>query len=47
MNKAVLILGGNIGDRAENLALSVNMIESEAGEIIVKSDIYETEPWGF
>jgi 2-amino-4-hydroxy-6-hydroxymethyldihydropteridine diphosphokinase len=46
MNRAFLILGGNLGDRSENLARARYFIEQEAGTIQQMSSIYESEPWG-
>ncbi|MEB2784850.1 2-amino-4-hydroxy-6-hydroxymethyldihydropteridine diphosphokinase [Algoriphagus persicinus] len=43
--KAVLILGGNRGDRISLLKLAVEAV-SELGEVTLKSKIYETEAWG-
>ncbi|MEB2774422.1 2-amino-4-hydroxy-6-hydroxymethyldihydropteridine diphosphokinase [Algoriphagus sp. D3-2-R+10] len=43
--KAVLILGGNKGDRITLLKLAVEAV-SELGELTLKSKIYETEAWG-
>ncbi|MEB2782913.1 2-amino-4-hydroxy-6-hydroxymethyldihydropteridine diphosphokinase [Algoriphagus sp. C2-6-M1] len=43
--KAVLILGGNRGDRISLLKLAVEAV-SELGQVTLKSKIYETEAWG-
>lgn len=43
--KAVLILGGNKGDRNGLLASAVEAV-SELGEMTAKSKVYETEAWG-
>lgn len=46
MNNVFLILGGNLGERRENLAKAMALI-GEAGAIVKRtSSIYETEPWG-
>lgn len=42
---AVLILGGNKGDRNALLQCAVEAV-SELGELTLKSRIYETEAWG-
>lgn len=47
MNTAFLILGSNIGDRLEFLNKSIEMISVRIGDIINKSSVYESEPWGF
>ncbi len=39
-------MGGNLGDRKLNLQNACRLIEKYAGEIVSKSSIYETKPWG-
>jgi 2-amino-4-hydroxy-6-hydroxymethyldihydropteridine diphosphokinase len=46
MNFAYLILGGNIGNRLENLENTRKLINSNAGNVIKKSDIFNTAAWG-
>lgn len=46
LHRAYLLLGGNLGDRAENLARAISLIEESVGEILSQSAIYETEAWG-
>jgi 2-amino-4-hydroxy-6-hydroxymethyldihydropteridine diphosphokinase len=46
MNKVYLLIGGNMGDRMANLALSMKAIETEIGPIQKKSSVYETAAWG-
>jgi len=46
MNKVVLLLGSNIGQRIINLANAVLEINEQLGKIIASSSIYETAPWG-
>ncbi len=46
MNALYLITGSNIGDRKKNLKIAANAIEKETGNIVKRSSIYETEPWG-
>lgn len=46
MNKAYLLIGGNLGDRLHNLAKASQLIEQYAGMIIQHSAMYETEAWG-
>jgi len=41
-----LCLGSNQGDRAGLLKRAVDLIEKEAGKIVQRSSVYETEPWG-
>jgi 2-amino-4-hydroxy-6-hydroxymethyldihydropteridine diphosphokinase len=45
--KTYLLLGGNLGDRKQNLEDALRLIEENAGKILSLSRIYETEPWGF
>lgn len=44
-NIAYLILGGNLGNRKENLASAITYIQ-RLGQIIAFSGIYETAAWG-
>jgi 2-amino-4-hydroxy-6-hydroxymethyldihydropteridine diphosphokinase len=46
MNIAFLSLGGNQGNRLENLRLALDRIGSSCGRLRRASGIYETEPWG-
>jgi 2-amino-4-hydroxy-6-hydroxymethyldihydropteridine diphosphokinase len=46
MNKAYLLIGGNIGDREKMLANARELISEYCGEITKASSIYETEAWG-
>jgi deoxyguanosine kinase len=46
MNIAFLSLGGNIGNRRENLRKAIEDIESTCGSVKKTSTIFETEPWG-
>jgi 2-amino-4-hydroxy-6-hydroxymethyldihydropteridine diphosphokinase len=46
MNKALLLIGGNIGDRSLELRMARERIASTAGRIDNISSIYETAPWG-
>jgi 2-amino-4-hydroxy-6-hydroxymethyldihydropteridine diphosphokinase len=47
MEEAILLLGGNLGNRELALAQAMEKIEERVGEIIAHSSIYESEPWGF
>lgn len=42
-----LLLGGNLGDKKLIFAECCNLLENKIGKIVLKSSIYETEPWGF
>jgi 2-amino-4-hydroxy-6-hydroxymethyldihydropteridine diphosphokinase len=46
MNTAYLILGGNKGDKINNLNQAVLLIEEKVGNILNKSKIYQTAAWG-
>ncbi|MDO8999117.1 MAG: 2-amino-4-hydroxy-6-hydroxymethyldihydropteridine diphosphokinase [Bacteroidota bacterium] len=46
MNVAFLCLGGNIGNRIENISASKREIERLIGAIESESSIYETQAWG-
>jgi len=40
-------IGSNKGDRVKNLENALSLINSNVGEILSISYVYETEPWGF
>lgn len=46
MNRAYLLIGGNMGDRMANLKRACEEIERRCGKIVAKSSIYETAAWG-
>jgi 2-amino-4-hydroxy-6-hydroxymethyldihydropteridine diphosphokinase len=46
MNKAYLLTGGNLGNRAAYLSEARALIITRCGEISKKSSLYETEAWG-
>lgn len=47
-NRAYLGIGGNIGDRKENIKKALKYLEkSENIKLIKASSLYETEPWGY
>jgi 2-amino-4-hydroxy-6-hydroxymethyldihydropteridine diphosphokinase len=41
-----LLLGSNLGNRNQNLAQAIELIEQRVGSLIGKSSIYETAAWG-
>jgi 2-amino-4-hydroxy-6-hydroxymethyldihydropteridine diphosphokinase len=45
-NRAYLLTGGNMGDRALNLAKARQLIAEQCGVIKSTSSLYETEAWG-
>ena len=47
MATAYLSLGTNLGNKRRNLVTAAALLAERAGDILVLSDIYETEPWGF
>ena len=46
MRTAHLLIGGNLGNRKENLAKAVSLINEQCGSLTRSSSIYETEAWG-
>lgn len=46
MNKAYLLIGGNVGNRLQNLARAAKIIEENCGKITRFSAVYETAAWG-
>jgi 2-amino-4-hydroxy-6-hydroxymethyldihydropteridine diphosphokinase len=47
MAHCFLSLGSNIGNRSEHIADAIVRISEKIGKIVLLSDYYETEPWGF
>jgi 2-amino-4-hydroxy-6-hydroxymethyldihydropteridine diphosphokinase len=45
MNKAYLLIGGNMGNREQNLGRAIDLLES-AGKVKLLSGLYETAAWG-
>jgi len=43
---AYLLLGGNLGNREDNLSQAISLIAVQIGEIEAVSSIYETAAWG-
>lgn len=41
-----LLLGGNIGDRVQNLAEASKLLAERSGTVIKESSVYETAAWG-
>jgi 2-amino-4-hydroxy-6-hydroxymethyldihydropteridine diphosphokinase len=46
-NRVFLSIGGNLGNREQYLAQTIKKIETSIGRIVSRSDVFETEPWGF
>ena len=47
MNTTTLLIGGNLGNRIENIRQAIGYIEDRIGKIKQRSSVYESEPWGF
>ena len=47
MSEVYLSIGGNLGDRLENLQKCKSKISMQMGNIMKESSIYESEAWGF
>lgn len=45
-HQAVLLIGGNEGDRKELLTIARQLIDQQIGPIARQSSLYQTEPWG-
>ncbi len=45
MNKAYLLIGGNMGNLQQNLGRAVDLL-SALGTVTARSGLYETEAWG-
>lgn len=43
----MLLTGSDLGDRSANLALALTLITERIGVVLDKSEIIETDPWGF
>jgi len=46
MNRAYLLIGGNIADRKKNLEAACELLNDRCATIIKASSIYETAAWG-
>jgi 2-amino-4-hydroxy-6-hydroxymethyldihydropteridine diphosphokinase len=46
MNKVFLLIGGNMGDRLQNLRQAKALLEATCGPIVQASSVYETAAWG-
>jgi 2-amino-4-hydroxy-6-hydroxymethyldihydropteridine diphosphokinase len=46
MNQAYLLIGGNLGNREQNMARAGKEIEARAGLILQASSLYQTGAWG-
>lgn len=46
MNKAYLLIGGNVGNRSQNLHKAIEIIDGDYGKVLHRSGVYETAAWG-
>jgi 2-amino-4-hydroxy-6-hydroxymethyldihydropteridine diphosphokinase len=46
INKAYLLIGGNVGNMFHHLDGAVRLLKTHCGEIYKESGIYKTAPWG-
>jgi 2-amino-4-hydroxy-6-hydroxymethyldihydropteridine diphosphokinase len=46
MNKVFLLIGGNMGDRLQNLHQAIAHLSATCGPVIQQSAVYETAAWG-
>ena len=46
-HQVFLGLGSNLGDRQANIQRAIDLISERVGEVIQRSSLIESEPWGF
>ena len=46
-HRVFLGLGSNLGNRQANIERAIELISERVGEVIRRSSLIETEPWGF
>jgi 2-amino-4-hydroxy-6-hydroxymethyldihydropteridine diphosphokinase len=46
MNKVFLLIGGNMGNRLQNLHQAVSLLSAACGPVVQQSAMYETAAWG-
>ncbi|NIG54016.1 2-amino-4-hydroxy-6-hydroxymethyldihydropteridine diphosphokinase [Chitinophaga sp. Cy-1792] len=46
MNTTILLIGGNLGNPEINLGKAVRLINERIGQVVKKSALYQTAPWG-
>jgi 2-amino-4-hydroxy-6-hydroxymethyldihydropteridine diphosphokinase len=46
MNKVYLLIGGNMGNRVQNLHKAVEWLKTDCGPVQQVSNLYETAAWG-
>ncbi|WP_128331088.1 2-amino-4-hydroxy-6-hydroxymethyldihydropteridine diphosphokinase [Apibacter sp. HY039] len=47
MNKVILLLGSNLGDKKNNILNAIQLINNNIGKVINKTEIIRTEPFGY
>ncbi|MGM5631356.1 2-amino-4-hydroxy-6-hydroxymethyldihydropteridine diphosphokinase [Apibacter raozihei] len=47
MNKVILLLGSNLGNKKNNILDAIQLINNEIGTVINKTEIIRTEPFGY
>lgn len=47
LHRLYLGLGSNLGDREATITQAISLIEQRVGQVVRKSTLIETEPWGF
>jgi 2-amino-4-hydroxy-6-hydroxymethyldihydropteridine diphosphokinase len=47
VNRVLLSLGSNLGNKIEHLEKAIEAIKISAGEVEFVSSYYESEPWGY
>ncbi len=45
--RAIVALGSNLGNRAENLRCATQLLAEQVGAVVAESTPCETPPWGF
>src|SRR5688572_29234712 len=46
MNKAYLLMGGNVGNTKTTFLDAIEILEAECGIVAQRSSLYNTAPWG-
>lgn len=47
LHQVYLGLGSNLGDRKANIERAITLIDEQVGQVVRRSSLIETEPWGF
>src|SRR5688500_1358343 len=46
LNKAYLLIGGNVGNVFDHLQQAIHLLDTHCGKVVNQSAVYETAPWG-